>query len=209
MSSYIRSGATGLALLALFGCDGDGVGLTGSDFEVRLAPTPGALAASALGALGDEAANVELDQVTAITVVFNAVEILPAGGDENGNSWILLEGDDQEVDLASLPPEGISLADVELMAGDFRAVRLLTTGTSTIEFNEEVTVGQTVYPADEPIDLEIPSGEQSGLKVFMDFSVEVTEVVTILFDESTSVQNLTATGADRVLLNPVLTAQSS
>ena len=58
--------------------------------------------------------------------------------------------------------------------------------------------------------LRIPSSEQTGVKIpGADFTIdaETGTEVTVMFDEGTSVQNITITGAGEVIMNPVLTAR--
>lgn len=197
------------ALLAttVAGCDSDGITIRDQSFQVRLAAEDGA-APVPDGLL----AVVEPSVIGSILISIDAVEVLPADGDEEEDAaWIRLEvaGEEAvEIDFSDLPAQdGIVLADAETAPGDYQALRLRIAGTPLITFTENVTVGQSVYEGGVEHELMIPSGPQTGIKLDADFTIG-EENVTIFFDESTSAGNIVATGADKVLMTPVLRVET-
>lgn len=197
------------ALLAVgvAGCDSDGVTIEDQRFQVRLAAESGGAAVSE-----GFAAMVEPDLIAEILISIDAVEVLPAEGDEEDDaSWIRLEVAGEEamlIDFADLPAQDpIVLADAETAPGDYQALRLRIAGTPSITFTEDVTVGQSLYAGGVEHDLTIPSGPQTGIKLNADFTIGENDV-TIFFDESTSAGNIVATGANRVMMTPVLRVET-
>lgn len=125
-------------------------------------------------------------------------------------AWISLTVEVGELDLLALPVEGglMLTAMEEVPAGEYRGVRLFFSD-ATITFAEPQPAkgNGDDLPAGEPIPLDIPSGEQTGVKVpDAGFTVEEGGGTTavIEFDEGTTVRNLTITGNGTVKMNPVL-----
>ncbi len=157
---------------------------------------------------------VALDQVESIDVTIDRVEVHRSGDDEGEGGqggWTAVTVDPPlELDLLGLSTdEMVELATEELSAGDYDALRLFFSD-ATITFAEEQDPNGPAgpFPAGEPVPLDIPSGEQTGIKVpGASFSVadggETT--VEVLFDEGASVQAITITGSGVVKMSPVLT----
>jgi len=197
------------ALLAVgvAGCDSDGITIEDQNFQVRLAAESGAAAIS-----GAIPAVVEPDVIASILISIDAVEVLPAEGDEEDDAaWIRLDvaGEEaMEIDFSDLPSQGgITLVDSEATPGEFQALRLRIAGTSLITFTQDVMVGQSLYEGGVEQELTIPSGPQTGIKLEADFTIGEDDVL-IVFDESTSAGNIIATGANRVMMTPVLRVET-
>lgn len=159
------------------------------------------------------AAAIDPDTVEALAVRVTDIEFLPEGGDEeNDGAWISLGLPEPVVlDLKALPTEGDSplvIASGSVDVGSYRNVRLFTDSAS-VRFKGTIEIGLVTYPAGEDILVTIPSGPETGLKT--DASFEVVEDaegnvndVDLLFSEGSTFQNVTATGADTVILAPVI-----
>lgn len=204
----IRYAALG-ALLAVgvAGCDSDGVTIEDQRFQVRLAAE-----AAASGISDGPLAVVEPDLIASILISIDAVEVLPAeANEEDDAAWIRLEvaGEEaMELDFSDLPSQdGIVLVDTETTPGDYQALRLRIAGTSVITFTEEVMVGQTLYEGGVEHELTVPSGPQTGIKLNAAFTIGEDDV-TIFFDESTSAGNIVATGANSVMMTPVMRVET-
>lgn len=202
--------------LAVAACGEDATGPEGSGaFELRLAAMQGGATAALthLATVDARLASVDLEDVETIEVDVDRIEVHRLGdGDGDGESggWISLDTELGTLELLGLPVEdGITVATSEsLPAGDYDGVRFFFT-EARITFANPMDVpgpGDDI-PAGEAVSLRIPSGEQTGVKVpGASFTVSDgggTEV-TILFDEGTSVRNVTVTGTGEVLMAPVL-----
>lgn len=212
---------SGLAL-GLVGCDTGTDPARGGQTEVLLAR--GSVAAQSLASalvsadasLSRAAAigPVALGNVASITMNITRVDALPAAVDTaNESAWISLNVDaGGEIDLLALPAAaegGLTLARGELPAGTYSNVRFFVQNP-TITLREPVVVGRQTYPAGKEIELFIPSGEQTGLKTAISFTVEEGEApdVKLIFDAGASVDRIIATGAGRLILPPVLGART-
>ena len=98
------------------------------------------------------------------------------------------------------------IASDQVAAGSYNNLRIFVS-SATITLANDVTVGtETFAAADNPHELFIPSGEETGIKVPL-FGVEVAADaaadVAVAFDEQASVQTIAATGTG-LLMSPVL-----
>lgn len=211
-----KLGAFALALsLPLAACD-EGMGLAGrGQMRVALARTGSGPSAAVVAAdlVGGSFDRVDLSAVQSINVRITAVQAhRGAGEDESG--WVSLSlSAPATLNLLALPTDsasGLVVAADSLEAGTYGNLRLRF-DSATITFKQDVQVGQRTFVAGTAYPLTIPSGAQTGIKVPLGgFTVPEggSATATILFDASTSVQNVLATGAG-VLMTPVLRARRS
>lgn len=156
---------------------------------------------------------VALSNVSSIDITITKVQALPAASDTaSEGQWVTLDlTAPQTVNFLALPTDattgGLDLARGDLPAGSYGNVRLLFSDAS-ITFKEPVTVGQTTYPANEKIQLEIPSGKVRIPTAGFTVGAESGATVRLVFDASASVNKIIATGANKVKMPPVLTART-
>jgi hypothetical protein len=166
------------------------------------------------------------DQITSLTVWITSIEMLrdceadEGAGDgiqsdgecaENGG-WIPLDLEEAVmVDFMALPEPDESpvvIAAGTVPAGSYRNIRLFVED-ETVVFAESFTVGNTEYVADKDYPVVIPSGDNTGIKTDLSFTVTEDEEgneeeVNLLFDTEATLRGVTATGNGRVMLPPVL-----
>ncbi len=110
------------------------------------------------------------------------------------------------VNLLGLPPEGMEIASAAVLpSGLYNQARIFFTD-ATIVFSGPVEVDGMMLAQDEEHDLEIPSGEQTGIKVqtgFFDVPAAGTETIGLLFDPANSVKNIVV-NANRISMTPVI-----
>ena len=155
--------------------------------------------------------SIDVALVAALRVTITEIEVLRLGeddADDTNPAWTRLElTDPVELDFLALPLEGESplvIASGELPLGSYGHVRLFVSSTG-VEFASEVNVGpQTFYPA-TLYEVEIPSGEQTGIKTNLRFDVtEDPGDVGLVFDPEATFLNVVATGSGKVKLTPVV-----
>lgn len=181
-------------------------------------------APEALAALGSQL-GVPLDQVSAINVTVTSIQVHRVGADDGDGTegtegadggdgsegpWITvdLSGDGATADggitinLLGLPPEGIEIASAVLPSGSYNQARIFFTD-ATIVFSETVEASGVMLEAGEH-PLEIPSGEQTGIKVQTGFfDVDASQTIGLLFDPDNSVKNIVV-NANRISMTPVI-----
>lgn len=157
---------------------------------------------------------VALSNVASISMNITRVDALPAEADTaDDRAWVSLNVTaGNQVNLLTLPTAaegGFTLARDNLAAGTYGHVRFFVQNP-TITFREPVTVGRQTYPANQEIDLTIPSGEQTGLKTSISFTVADATApdVQLIWDGASSVNRIVTTGAGKIILPPVLAARS-
>ena len=226
-----------LALGAAVGCSdtgnlgpGDGMG----DVTVTLQRTDVLSASVVAAALEGEITaapegKVPMDQVQSLTVTITSIEMLrdceadeEAGDGDQSNGecaenggWIPLELDEPvTIDFMALPvPDDsvVVLASGSLPVGDYRNIRLFVQDEFVV-FAADITVGNSVFYMDEDYPVEIPSGDNTGIKTDLSFTVTEdgegnAEEVNLLFDTEATFRGVTATGSGKVILPPVLKAK--
>lgn len=211
----------GLAVM-LSGCDMATGPKSGSETQVLLAQGSAAARSIAAALLSSDpvmsqavaAGPVALENVASIDMTITRVDALPAQQDTTRESaWVSLEVTaGGGINLLALPAAdagGLTLARAELPAGKYGHVRLFVKD-ATITFKEPVRVGQHTYAANQKISLFIPSGDQTGLKTAVSFSVAEgnAQDVKLIFDAAASVNRIIVTGAGTVILPPVLGARA-
>ena len=135
------------------------------------------------GSLSLAITDAPVDGLAEVVVQFDGVEIKPADGNE-----ILFEYDEpKNIDLLALQGENTEtlLSGEEVPAGDYNWVRLLVTASEDGTLDSYVTLEE----GGEQIELDIPSGLQSGLKLVSGFTVAQggTHAFTIDFDLGKSI----------------------
>ena len=215
--------------LVLTGCSGSTgpemgrlnviLGQVGSGLAARVS-APGALAA-----LGSQL-GVPLDQVSEINVTVTSIQVHRVGGDDGDGTestdgtgdgsdgpWITVDlagggataTGGITVNLLGLPPEGMEIASAAVLpSGLYNQARIFFTD-ATIVFSETVEASGTMLEAGDYA-LEIPSGEQTGIKVqtgFFNVDGAGTEMIGLLFDPANSVKNIVV-NANRISMTPVI-----
>jgi hypothetical protein len=203
-------------------------GQVGSGLAARVS-APGALAA-----LGSQL-GVPLDQVSAINVTVTSIQVHRVGADDGDGTegtegtdgdegsdgidgdgsegpWITVDlaggataAGGIEINLLGLSAEGSKVASADLPSGRYNQARIFFTD-ATIVFSGPVEVDGMMLAEDEDHDLEIPSGEQTGVKVqtgFFDVPAAGTETIGLLFDPLNSVKNIVV-NANRISMTPVI-----
>ena len=214
-----RNGRLFLPLLAgallVSGCESATGADAGDETRVVLARSgsgSGSLAASMYAAVAAEMPPVALSNVASIDVVITGVQALPVVADTASEAqWVTLDlSAPTSVNLLALPTDaatgGVEIARGDLPAGSYGNLRLLFSG-ATITFKEPVKVGQVTYPANEKIQLTIPSGKVRIPTASFAVTAESGPTIKLVFDASASVNKIVATGADKIIMPPVLTAR--
>jgi hypothetical protein len=204
----MRSKILVVALLAAAaaGCD-DTSGPESGDVRVFMNQSQATAASTNDGMAGLVFGTIPLTAVDSINVVLTSIEAVNAS-DSSGGVTISLQGaGTTSLNLMKLPllADSTLLARGTLPAGTYNNIRLRFS-SATIRLNEEVTVGQAVYPAGT-YDLTVPSGLSSGIKVqgaSFTISDDASTSVTLTFDATTSVGTIVATGADKLMMSPVI-----
>ncbi len=117
------------------------------------------------------------------------------------------------VDLMALPGQleaALKVGEASAPAGNYVDARLFTV-SATIVFSSNVDLGTGYqYQAGEPYDVEIPSGDQTGIKTDASVTIETdaagNPVLRLAFDPTATFLNVTGTGDGRVILAPVIRA---
>lgn len=161
-------------------------------------------AASVAGRTG---AQIDFGQVARLELDVERVEAHRAGG-----PWESFDIEPVTLDLAAIAPgEGRVLAAADLPEGDYTMVRLFLSD-ARIVFGEDVVVGPRTFAATDEGGaevvhaLEIPSADQTGLKVPTGrFSVDAEGgTAALVFEPEQTLATVVATGSGRVMMSPVL-----
>lgn len=129
-----------------------------------------------------------VDDADAVLVTITAVDIRRA----SGGGWETFVGESRTIDLLSLTG-GVSsmLGEQVLEPGEFTGVRLI------VESAQIVIGGET-------FDLEVPSGEQSGIKLKGDFEIVIGETLDLMLDFDARRSIVRRGRGDDFLLKPVI-----
>jgi hypothetical protein len=151
---------------------------------------------------------ITLADVDSLNVRVTRVEALPVvnQGDSTDGAW-------QSVDvvgsgflnLVKLPTVGgIVVGADSVPSGDYGNLRFFMEDM-TIWFNKQIPVGQILFMPNTPYTVTLPSGTQSGLKTKATFTIpDGGGQVSIVFDGSATLANLTVVGTGAVIAAPVL-----
>jgi hypothetical protein len=109
----------------------------------------------------------DIEMIESATVTINKVEIRKTGDDE-GNPFMVLSEDTVTLDLIDLR-NGVmaNLLDIEVPSGDYDLVRLYVTDASL-----------TVKGYTESFNVKVPSGAQTGIKIFIEPELRVSGGLT-------------------------------
>jgi hypothetical protein len=130
--------------------------------------------------------------VTQVSARLQNADTTSAETDSSGGGWIVLNNTAATYDLVTLQNGTFTtIATNSIPAGRYTQLRLKIGTGST------VTVDGTTYP------LEVPSGEQSGLKLVGNFDVPTNGVLDVALDFDAS-RSIVATGAGGYILKPVV-----
>ena len=228
---------TALALGAVMGCSDTGAlgpGEATGDVTVTLQRTAVLSASVVAAALEGEITTapegkVPGDQVKSLRVTITSIEMLRDCEADKGacdgiqcdgectayGGWILLElNEPVTVDFVALPEpheSPVVIASGSVPVGSYRKVRLFVEDEIVV-FAESFTVGNSVYDMDRDYPVTIPSGDKTGIKTDLSFTVAEdaegnAEEVNLLFDSEATFRGVTATGNGKVMLPPVLKAK--
>lgn len=174
--------------------------------------------ASVTGGAGAAVA-MDKDTVASLLVEISDIQFLPAGADAetaDEGAWISLQlSAPAQLDLMALPAAGESplvIAAGEAPVGSYGSVRLFA-AAATIQFKGNVDLGVSFsFKGGVDYAVEIPSGDQTGIKTDAAFTVEADEGgalndVQLLFDPAATFLNVSGTGDGRVLLAPVIRSE--
>jgi len=214
----LRTGAALVAALLAAACS-DTLSLEGTgEVQVLMQRTAGSPIFPSAPDSAQAVRSVAPDTVASLTVDVTSIEFLRVGGDSSQpNGWMSLSFDAPiRIDLMALPTESGSplvVAEGSLAAGTYGRVRLFVMNPQ-IQFKGDVGFGGgNTLQGGVNHDVTIPSGDQTGLKTDVSFTVEAsgsggtTADVGLLFDAGTTLGNVTVTGNGRVMLSPVLRAR--
>jgi hypothetical protein len=196
--------------LLVLGCDSQenalGPGAQGGETQILIGRV-GSVSASVAAAMSAVSSPpVEFSDVESLELVIDRVEAHRVGG----GAWTAIELEPVTIDLAAIG-EGMTaeVAAGELPAGTYNQLRFFL-ASSTVTFLNDITVGNETFVAGKIYDLDIPSVENSGLKInTAHFTVEETadesaETVLVLFDPAATTASIGVTGSGRVRMSPVL-----
>jgi hypothetical protein len=161
---------------------------------------------------GGDAVVLDKNDIALLEIVVTDIEFLPADKVDNANDdgvWLSLQlPAPVTLNLAALPAEGESplvIGSGPAASGDYRDVRLFVSEASIV-FTSDVDLGVTAqFAGNEQHDVIIPSGETTGIKTDVAFTVnEAQDAVNLLFDPNATYLNVTGTGSGDVILSPVI-----
>lgn len=183
---FLTKAGLGLALLALLACGGSAQAPANN-------PPP-----STAGAMDVRLVDSPSSQFQEINLDIQKVEIHQSGS-ASESGWITLGTPNRNVNLLTLTG-GISetlVAGASLPPGQYEQMRLLLGAGNTVKLQDGSTV-----------ELKVPSGLQSGLKLPGSFIVAAgtTSDVFIDFDAAHSIQLKTAGSSSQFILRPVVKA---
>ncbi len=126
-----------------------------------------------------------------VNIIVTRVEVHKAGADSD-NGWFVINNNSATYDLLTLRNgASVILGDNSLDAGQYSQIRLII-GTGS-----NVVVDGTAYP------LEIPSGEQTGIKLNHQFEIKSGLIYELLLDFDAG-RSILLTGNGQYKLHPVI-----
>ncbi len=207
-----------VAFLALpflvVGCDSQesalGPGAPGGETQILIGRDGGVSASVATAVSAVSNPPVAFSDIESLEFVIERVEAHRL----DGGAWTTIDLEPVTIDLARIG-EGMTaeVAAGALPAGTYNQLRFFL-ASSTVTFLVDITVGNETFVAGQVYDLDIPSVENSGLKInTAHFTVEETaeetageeaETVLVLFDPAATTASIGVTGSGRVRMSPVL-----
>jgi hypothetical protein len=184
---------------------------SGPDGEARVymsSTTASANLVASASSSSESEGSIPLTAVDSINIVLTSIQAVSTS-DSAGGVTLSLQGDGTKVlnlmDLSALGSDSTLVARGDLPAGTYNNVRLRFS-SATITLNQDVIVGTSSYPAGT-YDLTVPSGLSSGIKVQgSSFTVadDASTSITLSFDETATVGTIVATGANKLMMSPVV-----
>ncbi|MGD2135513.1 MAG: DUF4382 domain-containing protein [Gemmatimonadales bacterium] len=224
MSTFprLRYTVSAVAVAAAVACsDSTGVDDTG-DVRVTLAQSDAIITqvvSSALLASDAALGALNPDTIQSLTVTVPEIEFLQGAVGDNtaDSSWVSLTlSTPANIDLMTLPVEGASpvvITSGSVAVGDYRNVRLFVSEASIV-FTGPITLGEGAasYDGGTTYTVTVPSGMETGIKTDATFTVTADDSgtpvdVDLLFEPTSTFQNVTANGTGGVMLTPVIMAQ--
>lgn len=142
--------------IALAGCGGGGTSGTSGG-------TGGTGGTSGTGTLRVSLVDAASPEILAANVTITGIDANVNGG------WTTISDEDREVDLLTLRDQDLLLGSVALPAGTYNQVRLRVS-------NATVTTAEGTFP------VTIPSAEQTGIKINLNYTINPNTVTEILLD---------------------------
>jgi hypothetical protein len=209
--------------VSLVGCSGSDISSdpTAATHDVRVTLQVASPAvAEAGGVSAAPTAKVTLDAVASLTFTVTALQLPQRCAESedtvesecDGGGWLSLTlTNATPLDFMALPPEGESPVIIgagTVPEGEYDRVRIFV-ADEEIVFLESFTVGQVTYEADVEYEVEIPSGDNTGIKTDLAVTVQADDEgnvqdVALLFDSEATFNGVVATGSGRIKLPPVL-----
>ncbi len=195
------------------GCtDSTGLGKP-APISVTLQQSSSAAAAPSFQLMSPQGATavVTLADVDSLNARVTSVDALPVASEKdstNDAAWqsVNVVGNGL-INLVKLPTEtqgAIVVATDSIPSGDYGNLRFFLEDI-TIWFNKQIGVGQIVFQPNTPYTVTMPSGTETGLKTKATFTLaEGGGQVSIVFDGTATLANLSVTGTGAVILAPVL-----
>ena len=218
----LRGCALALVALATAACE-HGIGLDTTavgSAQLSMFRSGDSVAAGDTSAANGSA--VQPDTVASLKVTVTAIEFLRAGAADtsDGNSaWTRVSlAAPVQIDLMALPTDSTSalvIASGSVQAGAYSRVRLFVTNPRiTFKGGIQVGVGVSLLGGVEYA-VSIPSAAQTGIKTSASFTVNATANggstadIALMFDQASTLGNVTATGTGQVILAPVIQCNNS
>ena len=191
--NYLRPALAGVLLIALAACGGGGgssdIGSSAGSGTLKLALTDAP-------ACGFDKVNVTVEKVR--------VHQSSSAADADGGWSEVVLNQPKKIDLLSLTNGALSeLGQTPLPAGKYTQLRLVL-----VDNTQAIPLANSVVPSVDKIEvpLKTPSGQQSGLKIPVNFTVAANQLVDFVldFDACKSVSVVTAGNSTKYNLKPVL-----
>jgi hypothetical protein len=179
--------------------------------DVSVFMSRGTVAAAAVELSGSVAGSIPLTSVDSINVRLTAIEAFPTNDSTDIASIDLTTQGARVFNLLNLPAlatDSVLIGRDGIAVGTYNNIRLRF-DSATITLNQPVTVGNVTYPAGTH-ELTIPSGLSSGIKVqgaTLTITDDAVASINLAFDPTTTVGNIVATGANKLMMSPVIHAR--
>ena len=139
------------------------------------------------GTLQVDLTDASTDAYQAIYVTINEVQVHPSGANEGESSWQTIANPEKTYNLLELV-NGVraNLAITELASGSYSQLRLILGKTATVDNNilgnPHPYANYLIDDSDNEIELKVPSGLQTGIKIVGGFSIETSGSTELTLD---------------------------